>query len=516
MNLLTFLATATETPAEAVNAAAEALVPDEPLGLDDPLFWVAAVGLVVGLPLLLIAVGELGGRLRLARHPLAEPVKNLGRLVLPLAGLWLLLRVIMHWPADHWLVRVVATLVLIALVWFVLSLVNAVLFDDRKEGGLARQVPKLLRDLARTLLVAVAGAVILSAIWDVNLAGLLTALGVGSIVIGLALQDTLGNVFAGITLVAERPVRVNDYVKIGTHIAGRVVDINWRSIHVRTKFKELLVVPNNVVAKEIFLNYSLPSEVHAEPVFIDFTYADPPNHVMRVLYQTALQTPGVLTEPPPIVECYSYAESGITYRVRLHVDGYMNAKPTRSRYHANVWYAARRHGIGFPFPTRTVHLHKEQDLTDDQTIDRQERDLARRLGKLPAFKDVDPTALKKACDGAKLLYFASGEPILRVGESPVRLHFIVRGRVRLTAPDALGVERPLSELDRGDFFGDIALLSKAPSAVAATAMDDCELVSFRTDRIRRLLRDESGMARRMDEVIYKRRTEIAMLKEQQG
>ena len=92
----------------------------------------------------------------------------------------------------------------------------------------------------------------------VRITPLLTALGVGGLAVALALQDTLSNLFAGVHLLADRPIRVGDYVKIAETIEGHVVDVGWRSTRVRTLGNNVMIVPNKRVAESVIVNYDMP------------------------------------------------------------------------------------------------------------------------------------------------------------------------------------------------------------------------------------------------------------------
>ena len=127
---------------------------------------------------------------------------------------------------------------------------------------------------------------------------MLAALGVGSIVLGLALQDTLGGLFAGITLISARQFQIGDWIKAGD-VVGQVISINWHSVTLKSFEEDLLVIPNSVLASNIFYNFSRPDKIHMERVTIVFSDDHPPNMVRTALLEAALSTPGVLHNPPP-------------------------------------------------------------------------------------------------------------------------------------------------------------------------------------------------------------------------
>ena len=153
-------------------------------------------------------------------------------------------------------------------------------------GSWQQRVPRLLRDLVRTLLVAIAAALAYSFIWDREIQGALAALGVTSIVVGLALQEPLGNLFSGLMLLMERPFEIGDTIEVGS-VSGKVKEINWRSAHIEALGGMIQVVPNSTLNKETISNYSRPLPVRMEMLELAFSADDPPNKVRRALLEVA-------------------------------------------------------------------------------------------------------------------------------------------------------------------------------------------------------------------------------------
>lgn len=191
------------------------------------------------------------------------------------------------------------------------------MFGQAKADTWRSRVPKLLIDLFRLFLVLLGGAIILATVWNTDLAGVVTALGVSSIVIGLALQDTLGSVTSGIALLFERPFTVGDWLRVGDMV-GQVIDINWRAVRLQTFEREMVIIPHKLISSEIIRNFSQPLRLHAERIRIGFSYDDdPPNLPKQVLQATAIETQGILLQPEPQIFTVSYDDSAITYEVKF-------------------------------------------------------------------------------------------------------------------------------------------------------------------------------------------------------
>ena len=192
---------------------------------------------------------------------------------------------ILNRPTSDVLVKSIQTLFWPCVIHTALSLLNAILFGQAKADTWRSRVPKLLIDLFRLFLVLLGGAIVLATVWNTDLAGVVTALGVSSIVIGLALQDTLGSVTSGIALLFERPFTVGDWLRVGDMV-GQVIDINWRAVRLQTFEREMVIIPHKLISSEIIRNFSQPLRLHAERIRIGFSYDDPPNLPKQVSWWT--------------------------------------------------------------------------------------------------------------------------------------------------------------------------------------------------------------------------------------
>lgn len=318
---------------------------------NDLFIW--AVTLVIGFPLLVIVLGEVSHRLQRRTKPLGATLQIVRNLVLPVFVFMLFIQYVLKVDANGNFVKSIETLFWICVLHASLSLVNAILFAEAEGDTWRSRVPKLLIDLSRLFLVLLGTAIVLATVWNADLAGLAAALGVSSIVLGLALQDTLGSIMSGIALLFERPFAVGDWLRIGDFV-GQVIDMNWRAVRLQTLEREMVIIPHQVISGEIIRNFSRPLRLHADRVKIGFSYDDPPNLAKQVLKSTALATQGILTDPEPQILTISYDDFAITYEVKFFIEDYKDLEDIRDRFMTRVWYAAQRKNLTIPFPTRTL------------------------------------------------------------------------------------------------------------------------------------------------------------------
>lgn len=472
---------------------------------NDLLIW--AITLAVGFPLLIIVLGEVIHQLQRRGKSLESTLRIVRNLVLPVFVFMLFIQHVLKLDDNAKFVKTIETLFWICVLHASLSLLNAVLFKEAEADTWRAKVPKLLIDLSRLFLVLLGTAIILAAVWNADLAGLATALGVSSIVIGLALQDTLGSIMSGIALLFERPFTVGDWLRIGD-LVGQVIDINWRAVRLQTLEREMVIIPHQFVSKEIIRNYSRPIRLHAERVKIGFSYDDPPNLAKQVLQNTALATQGILAEPEPQILTVSYDDFAITYEVKFFVEDYKDLEEIRDRFMTRVWYAAQRKNLTIPFPTRT-HYHFDGPTSKANSTAKK----FSNLQSIPAFvplageqEDLDALSQK-----ITLQHFGVGEKVVRQGHPSNALYIIIAGQAVISVTDISGKEHEVVTLTRGEFFGEMALFSGESSAVSVTAIDDLEVMVIYSDVVNQMIERQPSLAREIGQIIEARRKAIQLL-----
>lgn len=453
-------------------------------------------------PTLMLILSENILRTQQKNPSLADVLKIIRNLVLPLLAIFIALTRVAGLDPDISSIRLLQSLLLLATIHFCLALANHLFFVGAGENTWQANVPKLMRDLVRGFMILIGTAVVLSVVWKLNLGSLITALGVSSIVIGLALQDTLGNLFSGITLLFERPFKLGDWINIGGTI-GKVTEVNWRAVHLTTRELELLIVPNTILAKEKFSNFNKPARLHVEVVNVGFSYNDPPNRVKAVLLATALATKGVLEHPKPDVQTVNYNDSSVDYKVRLYLADYSRVPQIRDEFMTRIWYAARRNGLEIPFPIRTVYHQaippERQDGVDLRTLES-------RLKRIPFFANLPQADLQDLVQGSKCLFYGEQEPIIAIGDRSINLHFLLKGQVQIFVATELGHEKKVLQLGMGEFFGIAALLNRGEeSEISVRAIADTEVLILNAESLHSLLARSPKLSQQLGEMIEGRR-----------
>ena len=222
---------------------------------------------------------------------------------------------------------------------------------ERRALGVG--VTGLARAAVRVFVLVIGGMILLDAI-GVRITPLLTALGVGGLAVALALQDTLSNLFAGVHLLADRPIRVGDYVKIAETIEGHVVDVGWRSTRVRMLQNNVVIVPNKRVAESVIVNYDMPERRMSLGVPVSVVYGSDPDRVEGVLVDEAKRAAGeitgLLSEPPPQARLIpGFGLYGLDFTLSCQVASFVDQYAVQSELRKRVLRRLRAEGIDILF-----------------------------------------------------------------------------------------------------------------------------------------------------------------------
>jgi small-conductance mechanosensitive channel len=234
----------------------------------------------------------------------------------------------------------------------VINLLVVLLINPWRQDGVPDRFPTIVQDTIVIVVFAAIGTVVLGErIWTVS--------AVGGVVVGLALQDTLGNMIAGLAIQVEKPFRVGHWIAVGP-FEGQVREITWRATRLRTKSGNLIVVPNSTVSKEAITNYSEPAAPIRVEVEVGVTYETPPNAMKAAAVEALASVPSVLASPQPDVILSSFSDFSIVYSVRFWIDDFANDIPIKDQVRTSLYYTLKRRGIGIPFPIRVQYNRRER------------------------------------------------------------------------------------------------------------------------------------------------------------
>jgi len=214
--------------------------------------------------------------------------------------------------------------------------------------------------LIKALIFTLGGLFILQSL-GVSITPLVAALGIGGLAVSLATQDTLANLFAGVHILVEEPVRVGDYVRLDIGHEGYVTDVGWRSTRIRMLSNNMIIVPNAKLAQTILTNYHLPERRMSLGVPVPVSYAADPDHVEKVLLEeatrAAAEVSGLLADPLPSVRFIpGFGESSMNFTLDVQVGEFVDQYLVQHELRKRIFRRFRQEGIEIPLPQRVVHV----------------------------------------------------------------------------------------------------------------------------------------------------------------
>jgi small-conductance mechanosensitive channel/CRP-like cAMP-binding protein len=390
----------------------------------------------------------------------------------------------------------VSLLSAIARAVFVLALVGVIVataVNPWREHRPSERFPAIVQDIVVIGLFLIVSTVLMKE-------QLLTTSAVGAVVVGFALQDTLGNLFAGLAIQIEKPFRVGHWVAVGAH-EGQVQEITWRATKLRTKAGQFLIVPNGVISKEPILNYSEPTIPSRLELEVGASYAAPPNDVKAALREALANSPMVLATPPSEIVVQDFAASAITYRVYFWVADYAIDYVARDQVRSNIWYTFRRRNIEIPFPIQIEYSREEEPARTPAAI----TDAATRLGAIELFATVAPDRRLELAHDAKEHLFCAGEAIVRQGDAGSSMFVVLSGRARVTLEPG-GQE--VAVIEPGGFFGEMSMLTGDARTATVRAIDDALTLEISAERFRALAIEQPDVVEHISRIVSARRVEL--------
>jgi small-conductance mechanosensitive channel/CRP-like cAMP-binding protein len=327
----------------------------------------------------------------------------------------------------------------------------------------------------------------------------LTTSAVGAVVIGFALQDTLGNMFAGLAIQVEKPFRVGHWITVGP-FEGLVTEVTWRATKIRTKAGNLVVLPNAFTAKEAITNYSEPTAPTRLEVEVGVSYGVPPNQVKAAIAEALRNAPLALTAPAPDILVKDFGASAVVYLVRFWINDFARDSAARDEVRSAIYYSLRRHGYEIPFPMQIEIPRPEESERASERIER----VSGILAPVALFAPLASERRDELAARAVERLYGQGEKIVCQGEPGGSMFVVHRGRVRVV--DASG--RELAALEAGGYFGEMSMLTGQPRSATVEAVEECQVVELTAASLREVALANPEVVTRISAVVAERQADL--------
>jgi small-conductance mechanosensitive channel len=340
---------------------------------------------------------------------------------------------------------------------------------------------------------------------DVNLGALFTTSAIFGVILGLALQDTLGNFFAGISLQADRPFQVGDVITVGAQRHTGVVDeISWRAIKIRTFQNHVVLIANSNAAREP-IEVCPRDNLNARLVFFNTLYTDSPAKTIHVVREAVREADNVSDKVAPIVRIRDLGDNGVDYEVKYWLVDYAKYNDTDALIRQRIWYAFRRAGLNFAFPTRTLHVERR---ASPAVRDGDGGAIAERLSAVDIFAPLSAEETTMLAQAAVSHVFAPGETVIRAGDPGSSMFVVHKGKVRVQVNEN-GRPRTVATLNEGDFFGEMALFTGEPRTANVLALEETEVLEIGHSAMKRVFDTNPDLVESLSFIMAERRQGLA-------
>jgi small-conductance mechanosensitive channel/CRP-like cAMP-binding protein len=384
---------------------------------------------------------------------------------------------------------------------FVIALVDRYIWQAYLRERHKIEVPKFLTEVAHLAILFIAAFFVLFWLYKQNVENLLIAPGILAIVIGLAMQDLIGNIIAGMALQVGKAYSQGDWLQVEERFA-KVVEINWRATRLVTNDGVSIEVPHREMSGKTIVNLNRPTKNHAMRLSVGIDFAAPPTRVKDILLHATGNAVGIAAEPRPTVYLKNFGDSSIEYEIKFWISDQARYFEVCDSIRTNVWYSLRRHGISMPFPIRTVQIER---ATKNKTHELQTtaRSILRQQ---PIFKALTDVQFDSLLPRGRIVHFGSGEKLIEQGAVGESMFILVEGEAHVIV-DRDGHQVFVAALKSGDCFGEMSLLTGEKRSATILANKDCETVEISKSVLAQSLKENPDLLNKLSELLATRQME---------
>jgi small-conductance mechanosensitive channel len=371
--------------------------------------------------------------------------------------------------------------------------------------------PKILRDLGALTIGAALTLIVLQRAADINVVGLVTTSAILTAVIGLAAQEALKDLFAGIMLRVDSPFEEGDYLELGDDVNGWVVSLTLLSTRLRHVHGALITLPNSMMWQKNMRRFS-PKGPIARELHINLDRELPPNQATELLLKVAESCPSVLKNPAPEAIVYAYHDFANTYELEVWQEdptdlGY---DELRGEVLSQIWYALERIDQRVPYPI-TEFKRRLGSSGPESPVSYDLQDRMAILAKSPLFGQLTESQLGGISKLTRCIRFGHGERIIVEGDEGNTLYQIVSGKVAVIKKMQDGELRELARLSAPAIVGEMSVFNEEPRSATIEALGPCVVLEVERDDLRPLLQHEPKVLEMLAAVISQRRAELLKL-----
>lgn len=401
---------------------------------------------------------------------------------------------------------VIYSLLFIIVTWLLNRGIELFFWTNIFELTTGAKVPRLLKTIVGFIIWVISIYLLILFVFDRPMTGLVVSTGIIVGIIGFALQGIISDIFAGIAIAIERPYKLGDWLDLKDGTLGKVVDITWRSTRLLSWNNSILIVPNNIAAQSIIHNYSMPDMPYALWYEISVDSSVSSNIVMGLLQDAMLDCPNVLNDPTPLARVSDASSRPFKYMLYVYIPEYSQIWTARSDIYSHVESYLGKAGISPAAINYEISTKRAPDIIVQKT---EIQDVLKETKLFEPLSDEDIENLVSYCE---IKSFKIGELIVEQDDLSSTLYIINTGIVSVIRNDESGQEIKVSQLSKGDLFGEMSLLTGEPRSASVRAVTFCELIEVRKDGLESIMKIKPRLAEQIAEIMLNRQKEIDVAK----
>ena len=396
------------------------------------------------------------------------------------------------------------------------QLLRWLVWDGLVARAIGGPVPGALKALATVVVYLVIATCIVGFVFERSVAGFLTALGAGGVVLGFALRDLLADVFTGLAINIDRTFVIGDWIHINEGVSGTTIgqinEIGWRCTSLTTEEKTNVLVPNGLLGRERMINITRPLESTRYELTVSVEYSVSPRRVKRVLYASLhalLDTEGFDSSQTPVVLIKKTSSLGVEYLLRFWILPWHPLSPTTAT--DKVLESALKHlhtaGIALAYPKTDIYTAR---MPARQFDSHNKEDLVAQLANIDLFEPLERSDLETIVDAMQRRHLAAGSTLFRQGDKGKSLFILIEGLLDVNvAMD--GPSHRVARIHPGECFGEMSLLTGDRRSATICAASESIVYEVGKKSISRIMARRPALVETLSQVLAERQLSTELI-----
>lgn len=359
---------------------------------------------------------------------------------------------------------------------------------------------KLIQDMLAGIIYVGAILSVISYIFGVPVGTLIATSGAFAIILGLALQSSLSDVFSGIALNLGRPYSVGDWIMLENGTQGRVVETNWRATHLLNAANDLVVIPNNLLAKSQLVNLNNPDESHGITMPIRLIPTRSPGAIEQLLETVLLASNRIMHSPAPMVTITGLDGDVIEADLSFRIKDVSQSSTAKNEIYDLIYRHAHAAGISLALRCNAL---SETLVRPEKPIDAVKESSAILLKAMQLFCTLTEAERETLMSSIQQNTYPRGSEILAQGERSSALMIVAKGVVAIRRRYD-GTEIELNRLSPGDFFGERGVLMGAEEPGRAVSLTQLVVYRVSSDCFSEIMQKRPALADEIGQILAER------------